>query len=373
MTAYGSLLNAEELTEFLDFFLESNLRHESSTGERPTPICVWGTHGIGKTEAVRAIAKSKGWPLAYCAPAQFEEMGDLHGLPIKVSSSEHAVDGYTAYLPPQWVPRSDGPGILLLDDINRADDRILRGLMQLLQNFEMFSWRMPARWQIILTANPEVGNYSVTPMDDAMLTRMIHVTMKFDPKIWAAWAVNAGVNPVGIDFVLTYPEVVTGIRTTPRSLAQVFSKIPLDRLELKKSLAKVATILRGGLDEETVSAFISYINDELDFMISPDEILEAEDFEPIRKRVIAAAKGARGSVRLDRLSTISTRLLLAIAGEQYRSPSTKNSRNCIAFLMMDELPADLRFSLHKDIVSLPGDRPKLVQDATLAKLILKSV
>jgi len=50
-------------------------------------------------------------------------------------------DETTIYLPPDWVPKADesGPGILLLDDINRADDRILRGLMQLLQEFEMFS------------------------------------------------------------------------------------------------------------------------------------------------------------------------------------------------------------------------------------------
>ena len=42
------------------------------------------------------------------------------------------VDEATVFAPPAWVPTADGPGILLLDDVNRADDRILRGLMQLL-------------------------------------------------------------------------------------------------------------------------------------------------------------------------------------------------------------------------------------------------
>ena len=68
------------------------------------------------------------------------------------------------------------------------------------------------------TANPEGGDYSVTPMDDSMLTRMLHTTLKFDPKTWAEWASSSGVDPRGIAFVLTYPEVVTGKRTTPRSL-----------------------------------------------------------------------------------------------------------------------------------------------------------
>ena len=162
----------------------------------------------------------------YCAPAQFEEMGDLHGMPTIVDPDPGKPgDEYTVYRPPEWVPTEEGPGILLLDDINRADDRILRGCMQLLQNFELFSWQLPAKWQIVATANPEGGDYSVTPMDDAMLTRMLHATLKFDARIWAEWATGAGVDRRGIAFVLTYPEVVTGKRTTARSLTQFFDQI----------------------------------------------------------------------------------------------------------------------------------------------------
>ena len=112
-------------------------------------------------------------------------MGDLHGMPNVIDPDEKVFgDEYTVYSPPDWVPTEEGPGILLLDDINRADDRILRGCMQLLQNFELSSWKLPPKWQIVATANPEGGDYSVTPMDGAMLTRMLHTTLKFDAKIW---------------------------------------------------------------------------------------------------------------------------------------------------------------------------------------------
>ena len=110
--------------------------------------------------------------------------------------------------------------MLLIDDINRADDRILRGCMQLLQNYELSSWRLPDKWQIVATANPEGADYSVTPMDDAMLTRMIHTTLIFDHKVWAQWAYSSGVDDRGISFVLTYPELINSERTTPRSLTQ---------------------------------------------------------------------------------------------------------------------------------------------------------
>ena len=214
---YGTRAKAGEVITFVRHVLQANIRAEAR-GQRKTPICIWGKHGIGKTEIVQALAEDMGYPFRYIAPAQFEEMGDLVGMP----SIE---EGRTVFRSPEWVPREAGPGILLIDDVNRADDRILRGIMQLLQNFELVSWKLPRQWQIVLTANPDGGDYSVTPMDDAMVTRMMHITLEFDPKEWAKWAEKNGVDSRGIDFVLTYPEVVTGLRTTPRTLVQFFETI----------------------------------------------------------------------------------------------------------------------------------------------------
>lgn len=367
MSVYGDTLNSADLEEFLSFVFETNLKSEEERSDRPIPICIWGRHGLGKTASVIEYAKSHNWKLAYCAPAQFEEMGDFHGLPIKSQDSKD-----TKYLPPEWVPKEDGPGILLLDDINRADDRILRGLMQLLQNYEMFSWRLPPKWQIVCTANPEDDEYSVTPMDEAMLTRMLHTNMVFDVKSWAAWAVANNIDSRGINFVLTYPESVTGKRTTPRSLVQVFSQIS-GISDLKQEIKKVGIIARSGLDETTVTAFLAFINSDLEFLVSAADILEARSPDDFKARVVAAAKGKGGTVRLDRLSVICTRLVLEIASSKYAKPSSKNKSNVIEFLKIPELPADLRFSVHRDITSLPDQRPSLVQDPILAKMVLKTI
>ena len=373
MKTYGQTLDTVQLEDFLAFFFTSSLAHEEATGERPTPVCIWGPHGLGKTASVMAFARERGWKVAYCAPAQFEEIGDLHGLPTRVDPSpEHHGDEYTAYLPPEWVPREEGPGILLLDDLNRADDRILRGLMQLLQNFEMFSWTLPNKWQIVCTANPEDSDYSVTPMDDAMLTRMLHVSLRFDVRAWAAWALRHGVDSRGVDFVLTYPELVSGQRTTPRSLVQVFThlaRIP----DLKKDLARVSILARSGLDDATANAFLAFVNDDLDLRVSGEDILDAPDFAPVRARIEEAAKGRGKSVRLDRLSTICTRLLLVLAEPSRACPTEQNRKNVVAFLMMPQLPADLRFSVHREISAMPGERPKVLEDAELARLVLKAL
>ncbi|MEM9931909.1 MAG: AAA family ATPase, partial [Bacteroidota bacterium] len=140
------------------------------------PVCLWGRHGIGKTTLIKDWAAAKGWPLVMISPAQFEEMGDLLGLPYLQEEGDRKT---TVLAPPQWAPQAAGPGVLLLDDFNRADGRIIRGLMNLLLEGQLNSWRLPAGWKIVLTANPEEQEYIVTPLDEAILGRMLHLEVTF--------------------------------------------------------------------------------------------------------------------------------------------------------------------------------------------------
>ena len=344
----GARLGGTEMQRVLDQLFETNLALEEKTGKRPTPICIWGTHGMGKTQIAMDIAKSKQWKIAYCAPAQFEEMGDLHGLPFKIDPDPNKIgDERTAYMPPDWVPTDEGPGILLLDDMNRADDRILRGTMQLLQNFEMFSWSLPPKWQIIATANPDSGDYSVTPMDDAMLTRMLHLTLNFDVKSWAEWAIKNGVDSRGVDFILTYPEVITFRRTTPRSLVQFFGQIHAIP-DLAASIDLVVIIASSCLDEETVSSFITFIQSTLTKIPQPSTILNADKPEDFISIVNELAIGEGGFKRIDLLNTLSTRILIELKNPEF-IPHKELSSNLIAFLLMDVIPGDLRFAMHRDL------------------------
>ena len=369
---YGAKLDSENLGTALEHIFKTNLALQNMD-KRGTPVCIWGTHGLGKTMLVQDFARKNKWQLAYCAPAQFEEMGDLHGMPYQVDPDENIIgDEYTAFAPPDWVPTQEGLGILLLDDINRADDRILRGLMQLLQNFELFSWQLPPKWQIVATANPEGGDYSVTPMDDAMLTRLLHLTMVFDPKTWAKWADSAGVDSRGIDFVLTYPEIVSGKRTTPRSLVQFFEQIS-DIPDLKKEMEIVSTLALSSLDDVTVGTFLGFVNDNLEYLISPEEILEAKDFKKVSKRIENLSKSEGGGKRVDRLATMCTRLYVTLTNEKYE-PQSKHSDNLVKFLLMKSLPNDLRMSLHSDLMKSGSEKvKKMIRDKRLAKILLEGM
>ena len=131
-------------------------------------------------------------------------------------------------------------------------------------------------------------------MDGAMITRMLHVSLTFDAKVWSEWAEIAGVDARGIAFVLTYPELVNAERTTPRSLSHFFSQIQ-NIEDLKANIAIVEALALSSLDEITVTSFISFIQDDLSTLINPDEILNAENFTEIEQRISDLASDGSGT------------------------------------------------------------------------------
>ncbi|OLQ79109.1 ATPase [Photobacterium proteolyticum] len=358
-TYYGLSCQAPEVRQFVEHLLPVD-------GKRSVPVCIWGRHGIGKTQLVEQIAKEQGMQWCAIAPAQFEEMGDLLGMPI--TETLESGKTVTRFAAPHWVPTEPGPGILLIDDVNRADERILRGIMQLLQNHELISWTLPEGWQIVLTANPDGGDYSVTPMDDAMLTRMMHVTIEFNAKAWAMWAERSGVDPRGIDFVLTYPELVDGERTTPRSLVQFFQSIaPID--DLKEQLPLVNMLAQSCLDETTCAAFIAFVEQNLSKLVSPKAIIDSKKFDKeIGPRIVKTVGSS--NPRIDILATLCTRLHHYLEVSRLKVNKTQMG-NIQAFLKMDLLPNDLRLGLMQDLMNSSNTSLKgVLADAELAQLFL---
>lgn len=354
----GPVLDAHRLGGLVDWLL--------STGQAepaPPPICLWGPHGVGKTTLVEDVARARGWAFASLSPGQLEEMGDLHGLPV-------LRDGRTDYAPPSWVPREPGPGVLLLDDLNRADDRILRGLMGLLQTGGLVSWRLPPGWRIVATANPEGGDYSVTPMDPALVDRMLHFTLAFEARAWARWATSAGVDPRGIAFVTMFPELVTGDRTTPRALVRFFGLLR-HLPDLRAERARVWDLGRAVLEDTTVAAFLSFVDDHLDALLTAEDVLDAPDPAALAARIEALGRSGT-TLRVDRLGVVGTRLVLHLTAPGY-APKPHHRANLLAFLLHGVVPADLRLALHRELVTDGGETvAAMLRDQALAAAILRS-
>ena len=351
---YGAKCSALEVKQFLQHVLAPIFRDEGSeVEERPTPVCIWGRHGIGKTELVQEMVTETGCAYAYIAPAQFEEMGDLLGMPTIVENASG--QSVTEFMPPAWVPQVEGPGILLIDDVNRADDRILRGIMQLLQNYALGTWTLPARWQIILTANPDGGDYSVTPLDHAMLTRMLHITLVFDLQSWTQWAERKGIDSRGINFVLAYPELINQERTTPRTLVQFFRALSQIK-DFSGQLPLVKMLADATLEPETGAAFIGFVREALFDLVEPAAILQTSDFTGLSKQL--AQKINQETKRLDILAILCTRMTNHLLARQ--APlSAKEVDQLRAFLLLDFIPNDLRLKMVQD---LAGSEETAIQE-----------
>ena len=76
------------------------------------------------------------------------------------------------YAPPAWLPSDDNENgvILLIDDYTRANSLFMQATMELINTASYISWKLPKNTNIVLTSNPDDGEYSVTALDNAQKT-----------------------------------------------------------------------------------------------------------------------------------------------------------------------------------------------------------
>jgi hypothetical protein len=322
-------VNIKELKEFLNHIVVNN-RYLQSNGKLPVSVEVVGDSGIGKTSSIIQLAKELDLHVVKLNLAQIEEIGDLVGFPIRqfevcetegakcIWIDEHAVDEYTklgykftgknrtASCPPEWISGKTKGGILLLDDWNRADTRFIQAVMELIDRQTYISWRLPEDWHIILTSNPDDGEYMVNSIDNAQRTRFVSVDLKFDIKCWGEWAETAQIDSRCINFMLLHPELVTK-DVNARSVTTFFNCISsIDSFE--NNLPLVQMIGEGSVGNEFSSMFTMFINNKLDKLISPDVIFNHESEEYIMN-TLKGIVGKGDKYRADLASTMATRII----------------------------------------------------------------
>jgi hypothetical protein len=370
----GEAVSYEELDSFLEDAFSLDDASEADGLERFS-TCIWGQAGIGKTSKVKAFQNRPvfwderqypGYKVVQVPVAQFEEMGDLHGLPskhVRVTGEDgerwvptelakgYVESGWTVdheaglkmlYAPPDWVPSEPGPCIFLIDDWNRASIRIIKGIMQLLQDYGMMSWKLPAGCHIVLTGNPDDQDYLVTSTDAAILTRLRHVTLKEDPKEWSVWAETHGVDARVISFILAYPEMMRGKElTNPRTISQFgryLKRMPqvLDKVPMRK----VQVMAHALIDPETVSALLTYIERDFELVVSPDDILAGKTC--VQKSLSDLMN--RKEKRVDVVGVICDRLYARLANPEV-SQDAASVKNVQKFLTCSDIPSDMRYNL----------------------------
>ena len=374
-------LNVEELKGFIKHMIVNNQTIQAQ-GKVPVAVNIEGDAGLGKTSAIMQLGQEMGRQVVKLNLAQLEELGDLVGFPVKEYQVKNAegrtlwiteqeiemagtkgyrvVDKRMSHAAPEWIQGKGEGGILILDDYTRADQRFTQATMELLDRQEYVSWKLPKDWHIILTTNPDNGDYNVTSLDVAQKTRFISVELKFDVDVWAKWAETANIDGRCINFLLMHPESITQ-RINPRSVTTFFNAITSIE-DFDSNLPLIQMIGEGSVGPEFASLFTMFINNKLDRIISPKDILEKDTQYVLN--TLTHVIGKDDDYRADIASVLATRLVNYSLNfsTKHSVPQDMVDRLIVLSTKAEVFTEDLKYRLVKDIIN--GNKVKF------AKLIM---
>jgi hypothetical protein len=176
------------------------------------PALLEGPTGIGKSELVQTLAKELGIATAVIDLSLLEPP-DLVGLPI-------IENGRTHYALPSILPR-EGAGILMLEELNRAERHIQQPALQLLSARTLHEYVLPEGWVCFAAINPMSADYQVSALDPALRARFLHLQVRAERASWLSWAIAAGVHPAVQSLVRAHDRVFDDV--PPRTWAYVSS------------------------------------------------------------------------------------------------------------------------------------------------------
>ncbi len=195
---------------------------------------------------------------------------------------------------------------------------VLQATNEIVDRQEYLSWSLPKGSSVILTSNPDSGDYLVSATDSAMDTRKLKFGMKFDVDSWTLWAEKYGVDSRCQNFILKYPEVVDGIgdkndakgNKLAKGNIRIWTKY-FDALsgipDFTKELGLVMNLGSGSIPPEHIIFFTTFIKEGLDRIKSPKEILDCSIEKALEHIKDVTIKD--GSKRQDISAIITKRLL----------------------------------------------------------------
>lgn len=274
------------------------------------------------------------------------------------------------YCPPEWIADKKGGGILLLDDWNRADIRFIQAVMELVDRQEYISWKLPKDWHIMLTSNPDNGEYLVNSIDNAQRTRFISVNLKSDVHTWARWAESQGIDGRCINFLLMHPDLIS-VKTNPRSITTFFNAISSFE-DFSANLPMIQMIGEGSVGPEFAQMFSMFINNKLDKLVSPHDIL-LHDNETYILGQLRGCIGTGASYRADIASILTTRFINYTL--HYAQSNTIYQKNIDRIIKLatdeDTLTDDLKYIIVKKILN--GNKAKFQKMMANAKVVEMSL
>lgn len=225
-----------------------------------------------------------------------------------------------SYALPEWYKNIDPEKglILLLDDASRALPNIIQACYELIYKQEMWSFKLPRNTTILLTTNPNNGDYNVNDVDEAGQSRMVNFNVKFDIESWAEWAEQNQLENRVINFLLSYHHELMDGKDTHTHIMNARSYTMFGNIiggikdwSSSENLATILQIASGCFnDEDNIvgNLFTTFIANKLDRLISPQDMLLG-DWKKVSKQIENCVYDDNGKPKPAVASILQTRLL----------------------------------------------------------------
>ena len=220
-------------------------------------------------------------------------------------------DPIMTYAIPSWVPTDpEQEAILYLDDYTRASQLFMQAIMSLIQFGEYISWKLPKKCHLLLSSNPDNGEYSVSGLDPAQKSRVLTFNVDFDINVFAKWA-EGKLNDTLLNFAIMTPEIFEKSSLINARTYTMFANAlsGITNFDTPDSLAMISLIAKGcfGDDDAVSGMLVTFIHNHLDKLITPDQILK-KDWDYVRKSLHDVLY-QNGNYRADIASVLTIRFI----------------------------------------------------------------
>lgn len=215
------ILSVERTIETLSNTYCTVLRHGISPKTLPS-VMLWGPPGVGKSQAVRQIAKEIEFATGKTVRVTdvrlllFNPI-DLRGIPTANADKTLAI-----WLKPQIFQMEDSEeivNILFLDEISAAPQSVQAAAYQITLDRVVGEHKLPDNC-IVIAAGNRVTDKSVSfKMPKALANRLLHLEVEGSFDSWQKWAVRSGINEKVLGFLSFRNDRLFGFDATNDDLA----------------------------------------------------------------------------------------------------------------------------------------------------------
>jgi hypothetical protein len=129
--------------------------------------------------------------------------------PVDIRGAIYADDAQqrTVWFPPEFLPGSEQPaGILFLDELTAADQRLQISAYSLILDRRVGHYRLPDGWQVVAAGNASFHGAVSHDMGTALADRMFHFNVQAVIEAFVAYALAHGLAPEVMAFLQVRPD-----------------------------------------------------------------------------------------------------------------------------------------------------------------------